>query len=427
MYPNIILVITDDQRADSLRYMPGVQRIAQRGVTFQNAYATTPICSSSRASILTGNTANVTGVKTNLAPNGGALVMDHEYTIARIVKLGRGYRTGYFGKYQNEYHKMLPPYVEEPFTPPWWDDFRAFAYNATDFWNYSMNENGAIVPYVNQYSTDVIREQALAFIAAQVEPYFMVFAPAGPHLPASPAPQHVGSYADWGPFRPASYKEADISEKPQYIQDAKANWTDEAAADLDAFVRAQIETLQSIDEAVVALHQAAGPDTLFIFTSDNGLMLGEHWMQRQKRTPYEEAMRVPLIVTGPGVTPHDEPRLALNIDLAPTIGHYTSTLPFGEGRSLHKLLAGALAPGWRRDFLAQAWNMESVYNPDSFEAVVSRDWKYIKHIGLTQHVTEELYHLASDPFEMTDVKGVYPEKLAELRARLAQLLVPYQT
>lgn len=425
--PNIILIVSDDQRADTLQYMPGLQSLLVNGVNFTNAYVTTPLCASARASILVGNSANYTGVKTNLAPYGGATIMDHSYTIASVLKF-LGYTTGFFGKYNNEYHKLLPPWTETPFVPPYWDDWRAFDYNSTDFWNYGMVENGILVPHVNDYSTDRIRDLAINFITNATQPFFTMFCPAGPHTPASPATRHAGSFANWGPYRPVSYQEADISEKQPHIHAAKNAWTSSTAATLDTFQRSQLETLQAIDEAIVALFNASPSNTVLIFVSDNGLTWGEHWLTGTKRMAYEEQIRVPLVIVGPPnlVVPHTESRIALNIDIKPTIEYLAGGVPAGEGRSLKNVLKNLSTPAWRTDFLCQGWNLESVYNPHTFEAVVSPSWKYIKNISPTNIVSEELYDLTTDPWEMSDLKSSNPTKLAEMRARLQQLVAQYQ-
>ncbi len=411
--PNFVVIMTDDQRADSIWAMPAVQQLASTGTKFTNAFVTTSLCCPSRASFLTGNSAHYHGVLDNRFPNGGATLFDHTYTIASVLKWA-GYRTGLYGKYLNEYWAMAP------MVPPSWDEWHVFKEDAFVYTDFTLVENGIEVPYTNTYSTDLLRDKTLNFIQTSTEPFFVIYAPFAPHAPSVPAPRHVGAFANWGPYRPPSYKEADISEKPGYLTRIRNTfWTPAYEQQIDDFQRNQLETLLSVDEAIAAIVAASPPNTIFIFTSDNGVSWGEHWSGfSDKRFAYDEHIRVPLVISGPGVVPHIENRIALNIDLKPTIMKLAGLVPEGEGRSLHNVLKNLATPAWRTDFLAEGWNFQSVYFAPTYTAVVSKDWKYIRSVTFTGDLEkEELYNLTLDPYEMTDLKATYPTKLDEMRAR----------
>jgi N-acetylglucosamine-6-sulfatase len=143
-HPNVILFLTDDQRWDTLQYMPAVQRLlVERGVTFSNAFATTPLCMPSRASLLTGRYAHHTGVLTNFPPNGGPqrFVGPDASTVATWLQQA-GYRTGMYGKYVNLYEDQCPPYTSTCYRPPGWDEWHVFLGEAA--YNYGLTDGSDV-------------------------------------------------------------------------------------------------------------------------------------------------------------------------------------------------------------------------------------------------------------------------------------------
>ena len=311
--PNIVLVVTDDQRWDTLWAMPTVQReLVGKGVTFTNAFVVNPLCCPSRASILTGRYSHSTGVYTNVPPHGGFASFRDGSTVATWLRRA-GYRTGYFGKYLNGYRGT--------YVPPGWH--RWVALTSLGYYRYGLNVDGKIDGTRNRtwYSTDRLANAAAAFIRSRRGPLFLVFAPFAPHRPATPAVRHEGAFADLDRWQPSSYNEADVSDKPAWLQAKRLR----AAGADDAFRRRQYESLLAVDQGIATIVRALTEtrrlrNTVILITSDNGYLWGEHRLV-DKAVPYEESIRVPLVVRYDRLAApaRIETRPALNIDLAPTI------------------------------------------------------------------------------------------------------------
>ena len=400
--PNVVLILTDDQRWDTLAAMPNVQRLlVQQGVTFSNAFVDDPLCCPSRASILTGKYPHSTGVWQNAPPQGGFPAFDDRSTVATWLH-DAGYHTGLVGKYLNRY--------ETSYIPPGWDSWAAFDGSASRYalyYRYVLNVNGH--PEVHgggpgDYSTSVLTRHAVDFICGAPQgPLFLSFDPYGPHWPYTPAPgdQYHGSISAPGP----GYDEADVSDKPGWIRriprfDARRN------AQVDQIRRATYDTLISLDRSVgeiVDALQRTGrlQNTLLVFTSDNGISWGEHrWVD--KVAPYDESIRVPMVVRYDPVTASragtTDPRLVVNIDLAPTFAEAAGVpAPGAEGRSFLPLLAGEHVR-WRHDFAIE--HLEDVQIP-TYCGVRGTRWAYVAY-GTGE---EELYDLKRDPYELSNIAG----------------------
>ncbi len=214
---NIVLILTDDQRPNTMAYMPRTQALlVSQGVEFTNAFATTPLCCPSRSSILTGLYTHNHGVLSNTPPLGGAPRFVDTSTIATWLERS-GYRTALIGKYFNAYDQLLP----FPHRPPGWSTWRAF--KVTDYYNYVLVEDSTQAPFgtaSTDYSTDVLSSEAQAFIEStpDSQPLFLYFAPYAPHRPAIPALQDQGTFSGLPPWRPPSYNEADMSDKPAWVR-----------------------------------------------------------------------------------------------------------------------------------------------------------------------------------------------------------------
>ncbi len=420
--PSVLVVITDDQRPETLWAMPTVQReLVARGVTFANAFVVNALCCPSRASLLTGNYSHTTGVYRQRPPYGRAEAFDDGSTLATWLQ-DAGYTTGFFGKYLDGFqHQALTGYV-----PPGWDRFVAFVH--AEYLDYGLTVDGAVRRYGSapeDYSTDVLAEAAVSFIRQSRGPLFVVYAPAAPHGPAIPASPDAAAFADLPAWRPPGYDEADVSDKPAYIR-ALPRLDVLRARQIDQLRVDQYRTLLSVDRAVARLLQALAATgrldhTLVVLTSDNGLAWGEHrWWK--KEVPYEESIRVPLVVRYDPLVgaARTESRLALNIDLAPTVAEVAGVAtPPTDGRSLVPLLAGRPVR-WRRDFLVE--HLEGRNPVPTYCAVRGERFKYVRYAT----GEEELYDLAADPHELEN-RAADP-RLARVRAamdrRLGQLCQP---
>ena len=218
------------------------------------------------------------------------------------------------GKYLNHYGQDDLRHV-----PPGWDKW----YGKVDslrgdgeYYNYHLNENGTLVQYNSDeqdYETDVLASKAKDYVrntAGDSSPFFMYLAPSAPHGPFTPAPRHRDEFPDArAPISPP-FNERDVSDKPAWVQDMP--WLNKADAieKLDRTHRVRLQMLLSLDEMVAGLVEelrATGEfdNTYVFFTSDNGYHLGEHRLDKGKRTAYEEAIKVPLVVRGPGTSPEE--------------------------------------------------------------------------------------------------------------------------
>jgi arylsulfatase A-like enzyme len=440
--PNIVLIVTDDQRADALGSMPTVRRqLKARGTWFSNAFAPNPLCCPSRASILTGLHSHHTGVYDNAAPNGGFAVFDDRVTVATVLQ-GAGYRTAYIGKYLNGYSPTRMTYV-----PPGWD--RWFAFGNGAYYRYRASADGEIKRYGSReahYSARVMTRQARSFIRADPngERFFLVLSSAAAHgsrrssdeegnMPI-PSRRDLGRLDGIKLWRPESYGlRDDVSDMPLYIQ--QRGWNEAHRERIDLFRQRQLEALSSFDRQISRLLKDVPKNTLVIFLSDNGYMWGEHrWMS--KRVPYEESIRIPLIMRWPGRVPVGEDRrLALNIDIAPTLlsaaGLPRST-PTGidvttdspvraDGTSLlsrHRIRAFPLE------------HFNSGQGIPAYCGIRTRNgWMYVRYWqggGSPDNGFEELYRVRKDPLQRRNLSAnpSFDEERLNLRERARELCDP---
>jgi N-acetylglucosamine-6-sulfatase len=418
--PNLVLIVTDDQWADTLDVMPNVRNLlGDHGVTFTNAFATTPVCCPSRASLLTGQYARHHGVLDNEPPDGGVQSFRDTETLAVWLQEA-GYRTSLSGKYLNGYERFERGYV-----PPGWDDWHVFAGGSEEFLGYWLNENGIERRYgtaPGDYFTDVVADRAISFIEEKDErPFFVYLAPVAPHFPSIPAPQDEGRFAGRAPARPPSFNEPDASDKP-WAGDHPRLEAD-AVAQADRLRRIALETLPAVDRAVGRVVEAveeAGEleNTAVVFTSDNGYLWGEHRLLG-KVWPYEESVRVPLVMRLPGGEEGlREDRLVRNVDIPITLldlaGVASGLRP--DGRSLVPILRGAPME-WRQEVLLEyLGHLHGGFLPRGFTAIRTDRYKYIEW----DDGTVELYDLSADPFEEDNVAGL--PRLGNLQEELAHRL-----
>jgi N-acetylglucosamine-6-sulfatase len=417
--PSIVLIVTDDQRWDTLWAMPEVERLlVDPGVTFSNAFTTSPLCCPARASILTGAYPHTTGVYTQALPHGGFKAFDDSITIATVLDEA-GYTTGFFGKYIDSFQAdALSGYV-----PPGWDRFVGFVH--AEYFGYGLTVDGEITRYGEEpryYSTDVLATRAEAFVRSSSGPIFAVYAPAAPHAPAVPAPADRDLFSDLTPWRPPSFDEEDRLDKPGHIRGLRPLGAGRIE-ELDTLRRNQYRSLQAVDRAVGRLVDALADtgrldDALIVFTSDNGLLWGEHrWLK--KEVPYEEAIRVPLVVRADAIAvPHVDGHLVANIDLAPTFAEAAGVeLPDVDGQSLAPLIRGELIR-WRPAVLIE--HVRGANPVPTFCAV--RTPRYLFARYSTGEI--ELYDLQTDPAQLENVAYVRPVLESRLETALQGLCVP---
>jgi N-acetylglucosamine-6-sulfatase len=466
--PNIVLILTDDLTVQdlspaNLEHMPNVKsELVDGGTTFDNAFVTNPLCCPSRASVLRGQYTHNHQVLANEPPLGGFQrfrFLGHENsTMATWLKDG-GYRTALFGKYLNGY--------ADTYVPPGWDEWYAVA---GDYLSNDLNENGRIVSYDSDryHLDDVLSEKASDYVtrtAAADPPFFTADSPflmwlgtKAPHQPATPAPKYENALPDARLPRPPNFDEKDVSDKPGWIKD-NPPLSLEQKKYMEELHRKRLQSMLSVDDMIgdliKALHDSGELDNTYIFfTSDNGFHLGQHRLGAGKWTPYEEDIRVPLIVRGPGV-PEGRTlnHMVLNNDLAPTFADLAGakTPSFVDGRSLKALLKEEPTPlkEWRGRFVIESvaersgvaqppfinestvaplltgdplpndWRRTSAASAQLGEewgrpwlkALRTKNYKYI-HYKSGEH---ELYDLRKDPYEL---RNEYRSATPELKQRL---------
>ena len=400
----------------------------EEGTSFENTFASYPLCCPSRATILTGLYAHNHEVQGNLPPNGGFEKFHdeglEEDTITTLLQ-EEGYRTALFGKYLNEYGKENPTYV-----PPGWDEWHV-KLGKQKAYNYRPNENGEVVSYgrkAGDYYTDVLSGQATEYVrsaAPDERPFFLHLTPTAPHMPATPAERHEDAFTDEEGPRPPSFDEEDVSDKPSSVENA-GRVSDEEASEIDEHYRKRLASMLAVDEMVATLVEeleAAGELDDTFFTSDNGFLQGEHRVVQGKSRPYEESTRVPLFVRGPGIAAGSEIKeMVLNTDLAPTFVELAGLkeFPAADGRSLAPLLRGGNPPSWRKAVLleAEGFSEEEAGSRAAYEAIRTGTRKYVEYANGER----KFYDLTNDPYEPESLhESAEPFLVGDLKAKLDAL------
>ena len=415
--PNIVFILADDMRQDDLKYMPKTRALfGEEGMTFNNAFVANSLCCPSRATIMRGQYSHNSGVWTNRDGSDGGwegykLNENEQRNVATRLQAG-GYRTALIGKYLNNYQGTA--------IPRGWDHW--FGKFNSKYFDYDVNDNGTIRHFgtdESDYATDVLRRQTRSFIdtsVAQGEPFFAYVAPAAPHGPFFPAPRHAHAFDGEQAPRPLSFNEADVSDKPPWIEELPSLTSTQIAA-IDLRYESRAEMLQSLDDlvgGVVRKLRATGAlnNTYIFFTSDNGWHHGEHRIPDGKTRPYEESIHMPLLVRGPDVLANSTTgKLALNTDYFPTFTDLAGiqTPSYVDGRSLRPVLNGsATTTSWRTAILLERRD-PSIPERSYYGIRTAGGRKYIEYEGGFR----ELYTLATDPYELTnDYTGTPPPNLA---------------
>jgi arylsulfatase A-like enzyme len=328
--------------------------------------------------------------------------------------------------------------------PPGWSDWYAGG-NAHPSYDYTLNQNGRIVAYGREpddYLNDVLTRKAVAVIegaARREQPLFLYVSTFTPHSPATSPPRHKDLFLDLELPRPPAFDEADVGDKPLVVRSFPP-LDGPAIAWLEDEYRRRVRSLQAIDdmvEAIVAALERAGTldSNYVVYTSDNGFHMGVHRMIAGKDSAYEEDIRVPMIVRGPGLPEGGRiDAIGLNIDLAPTFAALAGIQPpgFVDGRSLLPLFGDPAQP-WRQSFLIERRQLEQQYVDLAESQGMSAEqlarhayldglrtgrWTYVEY-GSGER---ELYDLANDPHQLDNmIERADPDLLAALSWRLAEL------
>lgn len=398
--PNILVIVTDDQPvAGSLRVMEETREAFLNGGTrWPNAFATTPSCCPSRASIFSGRYAHNHGVTSNA--EGETKDFDQEATMQRHLQ-ENGYFTAIAGKYLNKWDLSIDPlYFDRWAINPGSPDNRDYYYGSR--WNV-----GGETVTVDEYSTTFVADKALEFLQEASEednrPWFLYVAPLAPHSdfgkPPIPEPKYEeAAVPPWS--KNPGIGEADRSDKPLFVQ--QQDYREPYARKVR---RLQLQSLMSVDDLVGQLFDELEEtdqerDTLAIFISDNGYMWGEHGLVT-KVFPYTPSIEVPLLLRWPGRVEAGatDSRLAANLDVFPTVLHAAGLSEAARETDGHSLLDD----DWARDrLLIEGWGWSYVGLPQ-WASTRTRSHQYIEYYEDGEVTGREYYDLRSDPWQLTNL------------------------
>jgi N-acetylglucosamine-6-sulfatase len=438
--PNIVFILMDDLRWDDLGCMghpfvktPHIDRIAREGALFRNAFATTPLCSPSRASFLTGRYPHAHGVLDNVDRS----ALSHQLVTWPLLLHDAGYETGYVGKWHMGNDDTRRPGF----------DYWVSVKGQGTYTDPELNEDGKTTK-VPGYVTDLFNDRAVGFLKRpRSKPFLLYIA----HKAVHP---DVVQYADGrlsdpsaGNFVPAARHRDLFADKPVPRRPNVADRLDGKPAlrrsidgvpplgpetgTTDEQVRNRLRVLMAVEDGVGRILEALEQtgkldDTLVIFTSDHGYFYGEHGLSVERRLAYEESIRIPLLMRYPRlIRPGTElGPIVLSLDVAPTLLELGGApVPKGlHGRSLVPLLAGRPWPH-RTSFLIEYFSATDIVFPRmrqmAYQAVRTERWKYIHYTELKG--MDELYDLEADPFELRNIiaepsaQGTLEEMRVELR------------
>ena len=439
--PNIVFILIDDLRWDELGIAghpfiktPHIDRIGKEGVRFRNAFMTTPLCSPSRASFLTGQYAHTHGITDNVDRSAAS----HKLVTFPLLLHQAGYETAFVGKWHMGNDDKPRPGFDR------WVSFKGQGtYRDPD-----INEDGKSVK-PSGYITDILNGYAVNFIQRpHRQPFLLYLAHKAIHPEVTqnndgsvnvanselfiPAERHQNLYAGKPiPHRP-NYGRTPEGKPALQRQIGNLPPLGAATASRDETILGRQRTIAAIEDGVgeilKTLKETGQLDnTIIVFTSDNGYFYGEHGLSFERRLAYEESIRMPLLVRYPKAikagTVRDE--FALNLDLAPTLLELAGVaVPRAmQGRSLVSLLTGKRT-AWRNSFLIEYYS-DKVFPrvlQMGYQAVRDGRWKYIHYLELDG--MDELYDLKADPYEMKNLihQPTSAQALAEMKKKMERLL-----
>jgi len=418
--PNIIFILVDDMRWDEYglgghNYIktPNIDRLSQEGVTFKNAFATTPLCSPSRASFLTGQYAHTNGIINNEQHN----ELSHQLQTFPRDLHDHGYETAFIGKWHMGNDDTARPGFDE------WIALKGQG-EAIDP---SLNINGER-KVVKGYVTDIFTDYSIQFITKKRSAPFLLYLS---HKALHPnylqrddgsvvaidgggfiaAERHKGMYAnDIFQRRPnANIIPSDKPALARQIDTLPPLSPQTATPEKD--IRQRAEMLMAVDDGLGKIMETLQENgmlenTIIVFTSDHGYWYGEHCLNEERRLAYEEGIRIPLFVRYPASFPGGSSvnNFTLSIDIAPTLLEAAGITPDNryQGKSFLSILNNE-NPNWRKSFLVEYYS-DRVFPrvvKMGYKAVRTDRYKFIHYVDLDG--MDELYDLQTDPYEIKNI------------------------
>ena len=438
---NVILVLLDDLRFDGMGFLqpalrtPNIDRMAREGSYFPNAVVTSSLCSPSRATILTGETARNHHVVDNNNSSEKGLIYFPSYL------RDAGYQTAFIGKWHMGSDTDAPR--------PGFDRWVSFKGQGT-YWpkdpfpgmgTTMLNVDGKRTPQTG-YITDELTDYAMNWLEKERDPkkpFFLYLSHKAVHSDPLPPPRYLHQYDKTVfqlPASAANTKE-NYAGKPRWVYDQRNTWHGidffyNADVRMEEYLKYYYGALSAVDDSLGRIFtylkkNHLEKDTLVVFTSDNGFQIGDHGLI-DKRTAYEASVRVPLLVWEPGTIPAGKVNTGRvrNLDFAPTfldLAGLKAPAQF-EGQSAWGLWTGSVAaPDWKPgDFVYEYyWEYNFPETPTTF-AITRDNLKYIEYYGIYDR--DELYDLAADPQEMRNLADdpAHVKDKIDLRAALFRQL-----
>ncbi|MCU6709127.1 sulfatase-like hydrolase/transferase [Paenibacillus sp. J5C_2022] len=439
--PNILLIVSDQLRYDCIGFSgrypvrtPNLDRLADEGVWFSNAYTHIPLCCPARQSLLNGRRPETFGSLWNydLGPPTPALGPDMYAWPRELNRIG--YATGYLGKWH--VHPTFDPTsygYDDYVSLQDYQQFRQANYGPPAYNNGFFGETDPVP--IDDARTHWMADQAISLIeryeCEHSGPWHVRLDFDEPHLPCRPSEPFASWYKPDEVPRWDSFNER-FENKPYIQKQQLLNWQVEHYewSDWSPTVARYYAAISQMDDAVGKIidflkRSNLSERTIVIFTADHGDMCGAHRMMDKHCIMYEDIMRVPLIISGPGM-PHGQIRqeLVYNLlDLPPTLSALAGFEPGKfQGRSLKPLLDPLY------DVLAQEWRKEivSTYNGQQFGLFIQRMITdgCMKLVWNPTDV-DELYDLQSDPAELNNLihDADWTDQIRALRKRLYEILL----
>jgi alpha-L-rhamnosidase len=431
--PNIIFILTDDQRFDALGYAgnklistPEMDKLASQGTYFRNAMVTTPICAASRASILTGMYER----KHNFNFQTGNIRESYMMSSYPTVLKENGYKTGFYGKYGVRYDGL-----ESQF-----DEFESYDRNNAypDRRGYYYKTIGEDTVHLTRYTG----QQAIDFIdrAEQDKPFCLSLSFSAPHAHDPAKEQYFWQKESDALLRDTEMPGPDLGDDnffeslPKIVRDGfnrlRWTWRYDTPEKYQHSVKGYYRMISEIDGEITKIRaelkkKGLDKNTVIILMGDNGYFLGERQLAG-KWLLYDNSIRVPLIVFDPRNAKHNDSEvMALNIDVPATILELAGIKQPADwhGKSLMQVVENSNKNFDRDTVLVEhIWEFENI--PPS-EGLRTKDWKYFRYVN--DQSIEELYNLKEDPKEINNLakNAQYQEKLKAFRNKTNKLILEY--